>query len=160
MRVYWEAAGGGVGAGEFTGSKEGGQGSCQGKRERWERGKKKKECRERGDGQVCVLGGGVGRQKGRRGRKMGRATKTLEERLGEEQPNHWAGKFRTGGRVCQVGTEGCWKKLEVISALICKRCTLVPVPGPNQILGAVSCSPLAMTNPEERTVLSFIVCFF
>ena len=43
MRVYWEAAGGGVGAGEFTGPKEGGQGSCQGKRERWERGKKKKE---------------------------------------------------------------------------------------------------------------------
>jgi hypothetical protein len=120
---------------------------------------KERVQRERRWAGVCV-GGGVGRQKGRRGRKMGRATKTLEERLGEEQPNHWAGKFRTGGRVCQVGTEGCWKKLEVISALICKRCTLVPVPGPNQILGAVSCSPLAMTNPEERTVLSFIVCFF
>ena len=43
-----------------------------------------------------------------------------EEPLGEGQPSPWAGKFRVGGRVCQVGTEGCWENLKARSALICK----------------------------------------
>jgi hypothetical protein len=30
-----------------------------------------------------------------------------EERLGEGHLSLRAGKFRAGGRVCQVGTEGC-----------------------------------------------------
>ena len=29
-----------------------------------------------------------------------------------------SGKFRVGGRVCQVGTEGCWENLEARSVLI------------------------------------------
>jgi hypothetical protein len=33
------------------------------------------------------------------------------------------------GRVCQVGTEGCWENLEARSALICKICTSVLVLG-------------------------------
>jgi len=40
-----------------------------------------------------------------------------EEPLGEGQPNTWAGKFRVGGSVCQIGTEGCWENLETRSAL-------------------------------------------
>lgn len=31
-----------------------------------------------------------------------------------------------GGRVCQLGTEGCWENLEARSALVCKICTSVP----------------------------------
>ena len=41
-----------------------------------------------------------------------------EEPLEEEQPRPWAGKFRVGGRVCQVGTEGCWENLEARSAFL------------------------------------------
>ena len=52
-----------------------------------------------------------------------------EEPLGEGQPSPWAGKFRVGGRVCQVGTEGCWENLEARSALVCKICTAVPCSG-------------------------------
>ena len=52
-----------------------------------------------------------------------------EEPLGEGQPSPWAGKFRVGGRVCQVGTEGCWENLEARSALVCKICTSDPYPG-------------------------------
>ena len=50
----------------------------------------------------------------------------MEDTLGEEQPNTWAGKFRVGGRVCQVGTEGCWENLEARSALICKIYISIP----------------------------------
>ena len=52
-----------------------------------------------------------------------------EEPLGEGQPRSWAGEFRVGGRVCQVGTEGCWENLEARSVLMCKICTSVPCPG-------------------------------
>lgn len=31
--------------------------------------------------------------------------------LGAGQPRLWAGKFRVRGRVCWVGTEGCWENL-------------------------------------------------
>jgi hypothetical protein len=48
-----------------------------------------------------------------------------EELLQKEQPRPWAGKFSIGGRICQVGTEGCW---EARSALLCKICTSVPCP--------------------------------
>jgi len=51
-----------------------------------------------------------------------------EEPLGEGQPRSWAGKFKVGGRVCQVGTEGCWENLEAKSALVCKICTSVFCP--------------------------------
>ena len=33
-----------------------------------------------------------------------------------------------GGRVSQVGTEGCWEDLEARSALLCKICASVPCP--------------------------------
>ena len=46
-----------------------------------------------------------------------------EEALVEGQPSPWAGKFRVGGRVCQVGTERCWENLQARSALMCKTCT-------------------------------------
>jgi hypothetical protein len=39
-----------------------------------------------------------------------------------------AGKFKVGGRISQVGTEGCWENLEARSALVCKICTSVPFP--------------------------------
>ena len=52
-----------------------------------------------------------------------------EEPLGEGQPSPWAGKFRVGGRVCQVGTEGCWENLEARSALICNIYTSIPCLG-------------------------------
>jgi hypothetical protein len=29
------------------------------------------------------------------------------------------GEFRVGGRICQVGTEGCWENLEARFALVC-----------------------------------------
>ena len=48
---------------------------------------------------------------------------------GEGQSSLWAGKFRAGGRVYQVGTEGCWENLEARSALICEIRTLAPCPG-------------------------------
>lgn len=47
---------------------------------------------------------------------------------GKDSPSPWAGKFRVGGRVCQVGTEECWENLEARSALICKICTPVSCP--------------------------------
>jgi hypothetical protein len=34
-------------------------------------------------------------------------------------------KVKIGGRVCQIGTEGCWENLESRSALICKICASV-----------------------------------
>jgi hypothetical protein len=34
------------------------------------------------------------------------------------EPSPWAGKFRVGGRVCQVETEGCWENLEARSVLV------------------------------------------
>jgi hypothetical protein len=51
-----------------------------------------------------------------------------EDPLGERQPSPWAGKFRAVGRVCQVGTEGCWENLEARSALVCKMHTSVHCP--------------------------------
>ena len=45
---------------------------------------------------------------------------------GEGQFSPWGGKFKSGGRVCQVGTEGCLENLEARSALVCKICTSVP----------------------------------
>jgi hypothetical protein len=36
----------------------------------------------------------------------------------ERQCSPWAGKFRIGHRVWQVGPEGCWEKLEARSALL------------------------------------------
>jgi hypothetical protein len=38
-----------------------------------------------------------------------------EEPLWEGQPRPWAGKFRVGGKIYQIGTEGCWENLEVRS---------------------------------------------
>jgi hypothetical protein len=52
-----------------------------------------------------------------------------EEAVGEGQPSLWAGEFRVGGRVWQVGTEGFWEILEARSALLCKICTSAPCPG-------------------------------
>ena len=38
---------------------------------------------------------------------------------GEGQPSSWVEKFKVVGRVCQVGTEGCWENLEARSAVVC-----------------------------------------
>jgi len=51
-----------------------------------------------------------------------------EEPLWEEQSSPWVGKFKVVGKVCQVGTEGCWKNLEARAALVCKICSLGPLP--------------------------------
>jgi hypothetical protein len=53
-------------------------------------------------------------------RKRGRPVSGLyrEEPLGKGQPNPRAGKFKVGGRVCQIETEGCWENLEAMPALI------------------------------------------
>ena len=60
----------------------------------WER----KEEREKGE---CVQ-----REKRRRRPKcLDSIERSPIEREG--QPSPWAGKFRVGGKVCQVGTEGC-----------------------------------------------------
>jgi hypothetical protein len=46
-----------------------------------------------------------------------------EEPQGEGEHSLWTVKFKVGDRVCQVGTETCWDKLEPMSALICKYAT-------------------------------------
>jgi hypothetical protein len=51
-----------------------------------------------------------------------------EEPLEEEQPRPWAWKFRVGGRVRQIGTEGFWENLEAGTTLVCQICTSVPCP--------------------------------
>jgi hypothetical protein len=54
-----------------------------------------------------------GEKEEKEGREGGREERAYcldyirEEPLGEVQPSPWAGKFKVGGRVCQVGTEGC-----------------------------------------------------
>ena len=45
-----------------------------------------------------------------------------KEPLREGQSGIWTGKFKVGGRVCQVGIEGGWKNLEAWFVLICKIC--------------------------------------
>lgn len=47
----------------------------------------------------------------------------------EGQMSPWAGKFRVQGRVCHLGTEGCWKNLEAKSTLVYKNMPLKPVLG-------------------------------
>ena len=69
----------------------------------------------------------MGEGEGERTCKMSRLYR--EEPLGEGQPSSWVEKFKVVGRVCQVGTEGCWENLEARSAVLCKICTLVSVPG-------------------------------
>lgn len=82
-----------------------------------------------------VRGGGREREKGCpcREDRSGGETKMSgfyrEKPLGEGQPSPWAGKFRVGGRICQVGSEGCWENLEARSASVCKIGTPVPCPG-------------------------------
>lgn len=58
--------------------------------------------------------------KGRRGREKTNQTK---KSLGYIVKSLWAGKFRVGGRVCQLGIEGCFENLQARSALVCKICT-------------------------------------
>lgn len=61
-------------------------------------------------------------EKGERGEK-GRETKIpglyREESLREQKCSPWAGKFRVEGRVCQVGTGGCWEIMKARSTLVC-----------------------------------------
>ena len=98
---------------EFTGPKDLGQGS--------HRGEKK------GVGE----GRGYRKREGERKRES-RETKMSglyrEEPLKEGPPSLWARKFRVGGGVYQVRTEGCWENLEARPALVCKICTSVPCP--------------------------------
>ena len=60
---------------------------------------------------------------GRWGRRRGRGGGASRGRAA------WTGKFRVGGRVCQIETEGCWENLEARSVLVCKICTAVPCLG-------------------------------
>jgi hypothetical protein len=69
------------------------------------------------------------RESGEEGRETKMSGLYREEPLGEGQASPWAGKFRVGGRVCQVRTEGCWENLEARFALLCKISTSVPCPG-------------------------------
>lgn len=76
--------------GEFTGPTEGGYGSHHGVVGRGRVHTEEREGnRERGNQNVWII--------------------YREEPLGEGQPwpNLWAG--RVGGRLCQVGIEGCWE---------------------------------------------------
>jgi len=103
-------------AGEFTGPKEGGQGS------RYRKGLNGEgEERQRASPSSCT-------ERGKRQGETKMSGLCREEPLGEGQPRLWVGKFRVGGGVCQVGTEGCWESLEARSALICK--TRTPVSDP------------------------------
>jgi hypothetical protein len=78
---------------------------------------KRRREREKGEG-------GGGRRRVGEGREGGRETKCLYyigKRLwgkGSSAPGLENSGF--GDRVCQVGTEGCWEKLEARSTLICK----------------------------------------
>ena len=68
-----------------------------------------------------------------------------------------AGKFKVGGRISQVGTEGCWENLEARSALVCKICTSVPCPGSKTQPLTVTNSPLVVrgiwVSPDGVAVL-------
>lgn len=70
---------------------------------------------------------------GKRGKeRMCEETESRETKMSglywEEQPKPTAGKFRVGGRVCEVETEECWENVEPRSALVCKTCTPAPDP--------------------------------
>jgi hypothetical protein len=52
-----------------------------------------------------------------------------EEPWGKGSPASGLKKFKVGGRVCQVGTEGCRENLEAGTALMCEICTSVPCLG-------------------------------
>ena len=72
-----------------------------------------------GEGERTKERDSMQRESGEEGRETKMSGLYREEPLGEGQPSPWAGKFRVGGRVCQVGTEGCWENLEARSDLIC-----------------------------------------
>jgi hypothetical protein len=78
--------------------------------ERWGEGKREKGCwhreRERREGEK------------EEEEEEGGSGLYREEPLGEGQLSSWAGKCRVGGRMCQVGTEGCWENLEARSILM------------------------------------------
>jgi len=85
-------------------------------------GKKEGERKRKREEKKGGRGGGRGREGERRGRPK------CHEPLAEGQLGLWAGKFKVGDRVCQVGTEGCWENLVARSALVCKICTSVRCP--------------------------------
>lgn len=92
-----------------------------------------------------VRGGGREREKGcpcREDRSEGETKMSgfyREKPLGEGQPSPWAGKFRVGGRVCHVGTEGCWEILEARSALLNVKYAPQPlIPKSREILAGVA----------------------
>lgn len=95
-----------------------------------EEGRKRK--REEGAGSEREEGGeekeeqGTGGGEGRERERERVVLLYTEEPLGEGQPSPWARKFRVGGRVRQVGTEGCWENLEARSTFISKRFTSTP----------------------------------
>jgi hypothetical protein len=81
-------------------------------REREERGEEEKNGRREKDAE-------------REGKKcLDYIGKSLWERATQPQ----AEKFRVGGRVSHVETEGCWENLETRLALVCKMCTSNPCP--------------------------------
>ena len=90
-------------------------------------------------GQESHHGKGEGRERERksvciereRGRMKGKRPTCLdsEEPQKEGQPSSWAGKFRVVGKICQIGTEGCWENLEARSILVSKIHASVPYPG-------------------------------
>ena len=47
-------------------------------------------------------------REGKQGRVVQNVWLYREEPLGAGQPSPRAGKFRVRGRICQVGTGGCW----------------------------------------------------
>jgi hypothetical protein len=104
IQVYYKIA---LRGGKFAGSRNG-------KRDRGEREDQKKEHMQRaGEKREGEAAGGE---------RQGGLDYIGEEPLREGQP----GKFRVKGQGCQVGTGGCWEKLDVRAALVCKMCTLAP----------------------------------
>lgn len=87
--------------------------------------------------------GGIERERGHRERREGGEEREKEregmiekDRWRWRRPKHldyigkkspWAGKFRVGGRVHQVGrTKGCWENLKARSSLVGKTSTSAP----------------------------------
>ena len=62
----------------------------------------------------------MGEVRERKGTRRERRETKMSGLYREEQPR---------GKVCQVGTEGCWENLEARSALVCKICTSAPYIG-------------------------------
>jgi hypothetical protein len=103
--------------GKFTGPRTKARGVTTGKGVRWGReGASNEEREERRRKRKR-------RKKRRRGERKRRRRKERDQKCldyigrslwggGGRTAQAWTGKWRVGGRICQVGSEGCWENLE------------------------------------------------